>query len=97
MPLCVGDIYTTILATDLMTANQADELIACVDAASPGVGVVVGADLVKSRCINAIEPIRHIGELNAAAVPDDRAGGEAWAGCENRQYQDKPPHQSEGS
>ena len=87
-------MWTKILATNLMAADQLRQLIAGVNTASPGVGMIVDADLVKCRCINAVEPIGYIGDINSAAVPDDRAGGEALAGCENRQYQDKPTHGS---
>src|SRR5579863_9575673 len=76
MPLLVGGIGAQILATHLAAANQADQLVARVNPASPGVGVVVDANLVQRRRIDAVEPIGHVRKLDGAAVPDEGARGE---------------------
>ncbi|OIQ66752.1 hypothetical protein GALL_516770 [mine drainage metagenome] len=80
MPPFVGGIRTEFLATDLVAPDQAGEMVARVNTACPWVGVVVDANLVKRRCVDAVEPIGYIGEVDGRAVPDDRAGGEALTG-----------------
>ena len=82
-----------ILAAHLAAADQAGQLIARLDAAGPGVGMLVDADLVERRRVDAVEPVGHIGELKGAAVLDDRAGGEALARETNRHEQDEHAHQ----
>jgi hypothetical protein len=62
-------------------------LIARFNAASPCVGVLIDAHLVELRRIDSVEPVRHIGQLNGATVPNDRASGEALARRESTQYQ----------
>ena len=94
MPFPVVDIGTQILAVDLVAANQARQLIARCNAASPCIGVFVDAYLVKLRRINAVEPVGHLCELKGASVPDDRAGGPALACREQYHYEDQPTHRS---
>ena len=79
MPFPVADIDTQILAMDRVPTDQAGQLIACCNAASPCIGVFVDAYLVDLRRIDAVEPVGHVGELKGASVPDDRAGSPALA------------------
>jgi hypothetical protein len=67
-------------------------LIARFNAAGPCVGMLVDADLVQLRRVDSVEPVRHAGYLDRAAIPDNRAGGQALASRENCQYQDKRTH-----
>src|ERR1700733_11909835 len=79
MPFPVADVGAQILAVDRTAADQAGQLIACCNAASPCIGVFVDAYLVELRRINAVEPVGHVGELKGAPVPDGRAGSPALA------------------
>ena len=67
--------------------------IAGLGAAGPGVGMLVDADLVQFRRVDAVEPVGHLPELKRGSVLDDRAGGEALAGETNRHEQDEYAHQ----
>ena len=69
MPFAEAGIGAQILATDLAAADQAGQLIARRNAAGPGIGVFVDADLVELRRINAVEPVGHLGELKGAVRP----------------------------
>ena len=60
-----------------VAADQFGQLIARVDAAGPGIGVIVDADLVQLRRIDAVEPVGDVAELDGVGVPHDRAGGPA--------------------
>src|SRR5260370_308861 len=91
MPVLVGT-QAQIVAPHLAVADQLGQLIAGFSAASPGVGVLVDADLVQLRRIDAVEPVGHFAKLNGAAIPDDRARGEALARREDCQYQNKGTH-----
>lgn len=71
--------WTQILAAYLAAADQTRQLIAGFDAAGPCVGMLVDAHLVQLRRVDAVEPVRHIGEQKGASIPDDRAGGPALA------------------
>ena len=87
MPLLVGGIGAEILAAHLAVVDQLGQLIADLDAAGPGVGVLVDADLVERGRIDAVKPVGHIGQLKGAPIPDGRAGGEALArrhSCQNQ-------------
>lgn len=92
MPFPVAGIGTQILAVDLVAADQARQMIARRNTASPGIGVFVDAYLVEFRRINAVEPVSHVGELNGASVPDDRAGSPALACREQCHYEDQRTH-----
>jgi hypothetical protein len=76
-----------VVAIHRTAANQLHELIACRDAAAPGIGVVVDAVLVEFGRIDAIEPIGDIIEMDRIAVPHDRVCGEGWA-CDKHQSYD---------
>src|SRR3974390_2331444 len=91
-PFLVGRSGTEIVAAHVAAADKLGELVARIDAARPGIGMVVNADLVDCGCLDAGEPIRHLANINGPAVPDHRAGGKAWAGCENGQDRDQPTH-----
>jgi hypothetical protein len=73
MPLLVDGIRTEIFAPNLTAVNQAAQLIARVNTASPCIGVIVDADLVKRRRVDAVKPIGYISDVNGSAVPDDGA------------------------
>src|ERR1700730_1447746 len=94
MPLFVGGIGAQILTMDLAAANQACELIARLDAAGPGVGVLIDAHLVECWRIHPVEPVSDIGELKGAAIPDHCASGPTLAHRENRQYQGEKTRRS---
>ena len=87
VPLLVGT-RAQVLAAHLAVANQLGELLAGLDAAGPGVGMLVDADLVQFRGVDAVEPVGHIAQLKGAAIPDDRARREALARRDDGQYQD---------
>ena len=80
MPFLVGGIGAEIVAADLLAADQFGQLIARLDAAGPDVGVLVDAELVDGRDIDAVEPVGDIAELKRAAIPDDGGGGRTLAG-----------------
>ena len=48
------------------------ELVAGLDAAGPGIGVVVDADLVEFGRVDAVEPVGDVAELDRIGVPDRR-------------------------
>ena len=63
MPLLGGGVIAQIFTMDLAAPDQANQLIARFDAACPAVGVIIDADLVKCRRVDAVEPVGRIGEL----------------------------------
>jgi hypothetical protein len=62
-----------------LAAGQFCQLIARFDSARPHVGVLVDAELVDGRDIDAVEPIGDIAKLKRAAIPHDGGGGRALA------------------
>ena len=79
-PFLVGGIGTEIVAADLLAADQFCQLIARLDTAGPAIGVLVDAELVDGRDIDAVEPVGDIAKLKRAAIPDDGGGGRTLAG-----------------
>ena len=76
MPFPEVPVRTEILAVDRASADQFCQLVARIDAAAPGIGVVVDAHLVELRRIDAVEPVGEIAKLDGVAVPDHGARGE---------------------
>ena len=56
MPSPVVLVRAAIVASNRAFADQLYQLITDVDAAAPGIGMVVDADLVQLRCIDSVEP-----------------------------------------
>ncbi len=63
-----------------VAADEFCQLVTRVDAAAPGLGMIVDADLVELRRVDAVEPVGGFGELDRVAVPDDRVRGRAGRG-----------------
>ena len=82
-PLLVGGIHAEIVAAHLLAAGQLRQLIARLDAAGPDVGVLVDAELVERRRVDAVEPVGDIADLKRAAIPHDGGGGRTLAGRKN--------------
>ena len=80
MPFLVGGIRAEIVAADLLAAEQFAQLIARLDSTGPHVSVLVDAELVDGRDIDAVEPVGDIAQLKRAAIPDDGGGGRTLAG-----------------
>jgi hypothetical protein len=56
-------------------ADQLGQLVAGVEPAGPRVGLIVDAELIELRRIDAVEMIDGIAKLERVAIPDDRARG----------------------
>ena len=67
---------------DRPAADQLGELVARIDAAAPGIGVIVDADLVELRRVDAVEPVGDVAELDGVAVPDDDSAARRSRGRE---------------
>ena len=92
MPLLGGGVRAAILAAHDMAADQFRQLVAGVDAAAPGIGMVVDAGLVELRRIDAVEAVGDIGQLDGVAVLDDGVGGQAGCGPQHCSRQNHQPH-----
>ena len=55
-------------------------MIARRDTAGPAIGMLVDAELVDGRNIDAVEPVGEVAKLKRAAIPDDGGGGRTLAG-----------------
>ena len=66
-------VGSEIIAVNRASADQPGELIARIDPAAPGVGVIVDAHLVELGRIDAVEPVGHLAKLNGMAVADHGA------------------------
>ena len=64
-----------IIAAHVAAVDEPGELIARVDTAAPGIGMIVDAGLVELRRIDAVEAIGDVAELDGVAVVDDSGGG----------------------
>ena len=71
-----------IVAAHGASADQLGQLVAGLDAAGPGIGVVIDADLVQLGRVDAVEPVGDVAELDRVAVPDGRGCGQrgGWSG-----------------
>src|SRR5262245_768057 len=79
-PFLVGGVGTEVVAADLLAVDQLGQLIARLDPAGPAISVLVNAELVDGRDIDAVEAVGNVAELKRAAVPDDGGGGRTLAG-----------------
>ena len=70
-------------------ADQLVELVARVDAAGPGIGLVVDAGLVELRRVDAVEPVGDVAELDGVAVADDGGSAALAADRADRTTQDR--------
>ena len=69
-----------IIAAHGALAHQLRQLVAGFDAAGPGIGVVVDADLVQLGRIDAVEPVGDVAELDRIGVPHGRSRGQRSGG-----------------
>jgi hypothetical protein len=90
---CVG---TQVPAADVALADQFGQPVAGFHTARPGIGMIVDADLVKLRSIDAVKPVRRIGKLDGAAIPDDWFCGPTRTGQQSCQDRNDKAHRSTG-
>jgi hypothetical protein len=79
-PFLVGGIGTQVVAADLLAVGQLAQLTARLDPTGPHVSMLVDAELVDGRDLDAVEPVGDIAKLKRAAIPDDGGGGRTLAG-----------------
>ncbi|MGY3080523.1 hypothetical protein ACVWZZ_006931 [Bradyrhizobium sp. LM6.10] len=81
MPLAEALFGADIVATHGSLADQLRELVAGLDAAGPGIGVIVDADLIQLGRVDAVEAVGDVAELDGVAVADRRGGGQRRGGA----------------
>jgi hypothetical protein len=95
-PFAVGWVGAQVPAANFALAYQFDQLIAGFHAARPGIGMIVDANLVELRSIDAVKPVRRSGKLDGARIPDDRFGGPTRTRQQSCQDRKKKAHRSTG-
>src|SRR5262245_9435271 len=68
-------VKTEIVAANTAAVDQLGQLVARVDAAGPGIGMIVDAGLVELRRVDAVELVGDVAELDGVAIPDDGVRG----------------------
>jgi hypothetical protein len=68
MTLLGNFVDAEIIAMHGAAVDQLCQLVARVDAAAPGIGVVVDAGLVEFGRVDAVEPVGDVAELDGVAV-----------------------------
>ena len=83
-------------AANLAPGRQSGQPVAGFHAAGPGIGMIVDADLVELRRIDAVKPVRRAGKLDGAAVLDDGFGGPTRTRQQRCQDRKEKAHRSTG-
>jgi hypothetical protein len=67
-------LFSDIVAAHGALVDQLGQLVARLDTAGPGIGVIVDADLVQFGRVDAVEPVGDVAELDGIAVAGRRGG-----------------------